>query len=161
METIILVIHVLVAVAVIGMILIQQGKGAETGASFGSGASQTVFGSQGSANFLSRFTAVLATVFFLTSFGLAIMARHKADAAANVGIPAAVTEKHSNSDAPVPTEKYKENTNSTISNDAPVVGSKSAKDTDAEPAAAKGSTGAAGKDTKSAADKSTKVKDAP
>ena len=64
MESIILIVHVLASVGVIGLILLQQGKGAETGASFGSGASQTVFGSQGSATFMSRTTALLATVFF-------------------------------------------------------------------------------------------------
>jgi preprotein translocase subunit SecG len=70
MEQIILVVHVIAAIALIGFILIQQGKGAEVGASFGSGASQTVFGSQGSGNFLTRATAVLVTIFFMTSLTL-------------------------------------------------------------------------------------------
>ncbi|WP_299730534.1 preprotein translocase subunit SecG [uncultured Endozoicomonas sp.] len=93
METIILLVHVLVAVGVIGLIMLQQGKGAETGASFGSGASQTVFGSQGSANFLSRTTAILATIFFVTSIGLAMMARQKADAVTNAGLPSVQVEQ--------------------------------------------------------------------
>lgn len=70
MLTIILIVHLLVAVTLIGLILVQRGKGADIGAAFGSGASQTVFGSQGSASFLTRTTAILATVFFLTSLSL-------------------------------------------------------------------------------------------
>jgi preprotein translocase subunit SecG len=70
METVILIIHVLAAVTLIGLILLQQGKGADMGAAFGSGASSTVFGAQGSASFLTRSTAILATVFFLTSLTL-------------------------------------------------------------------------------------------
>lgn len=75
MENIILVVHLVIAVAIIGLILLQQGKGAEMGASFGSGASQTVFGSSGSGNFFSRLTAMLATVFFVTSFSLAVLSK--------------------------------------------------------------------------------------
>ncbi|WP_185268287.1 preprotein translocase subunit SecG [Halopseudomonas xiamenensis] len=86
-ETVVVIVHLLVAIALVGLILIQQGKGAETGASFGSGASGTVFGSQGSATFLSRLTAVLATVFFLTSLGLAYYASHKAGQVRDAGLP--------------------------------------------------------------------------
>jgi preprotein translocase subunit SecG len=71
MEFVLWVVHVLVAVAVIGLVLMQHGKGADMGAAFGSGASGSLFGATGSANFLSRTTAVLATAFFLTSLGLA------------------------------------------------------------------------------------------
>jgi len=70
METVILVVHVLVAIAIIGLVLLQHGKGADMGAAFGGGASGSVFGATGSANFLSRATAVLATIFFITSLGL-------------------------------------------------------------------------------------------
>jgi len=70
METLILVLHVLAALTIIGLVLLQHGKGADVGAAFGSGASGSVFGSTGSANFLSRATAVLAAVFFLTSMSL-------------------------------------------------------------------------------------------
>jgi len=76
MEQIILIFHFVVAVALIGLILIQQGKGAEAGASFGAGASQTVFGSSGGWNFFSKATALLATVFFVTSVSLAIVAKN-------------------------------------------------------------------------------------
>ncbi|MES2917172.1 MAG: preprotein translocase subunit SecG [Pseudomonadota bacterium] len=75
MESFVLVVHVLVAVAMIGLILLQQGKGAEAGASFGAGASQTVFGAAGSVGFLTKMTGVLAAIFFVTSLGLAIYAR--------------------------------------------------------------------------------------
>ncbi len=77
MEQIILVIHVLAAVGVIGLVLIQQGKGAEVGASFGSGASQTIFGSQGTGSFLTRATAILITVFFISCLALGYLASHK------------------------------------------------------------------------------------
>ena len=71
METILLIIHVIVAIALIGMVLLQQGKGADMGAAFGSGASATVFGSTGATSFLSKSTGVLATGFFVTSLWLA------------------------------------------------------------------------------------------
>lgn len=70
METIVWVVHLLAAAGVIGLVLMQHGKGADMGAAFGSGASGSLFGSSGSANFLSRATAVLATVFFITSLTL-------------------------------------------------------------------------------------------
>ena len=120
METIILLVHVLIAVGVIGLIMLQQGKGAETGASFGSGASQTVFGGQGSSNFLSRTTAILATIFFITSISLAVLARQKADSAANSGIPAVRTEQSApTNDAPFSVNSLEGSTE----NDAPVLGS--------------------------------------
>jgi preprotein translocase subunit SecG len=68
-----LVVQVIVALALIALILMQHGKGADAGAAFGSGASSTVFGARGSANFLSRTTGILATVFFLNSLGLAYL----------------------------------------------------------------------------------------
>ena len=71
---ILLVVQVLVAVGLIALILMQHGKGADAGAAFGSGASATVFGARGSANFLSRTTAVLAVVFFVNSLTLAFLA---------------------------------------------------------------------------------------
>ncbi len=72
-HSLILVVHVVVAVALIALVLLQQGKGADAGAAFGSGASSTMFGSQGSASFLSRTTAILATAFFVTSLVLAYL----------------------------------------------------------------------------------------
>jgi preprotein translocase subunit SecG len=67
-------LHVLIALAIIGLVLLQHGKGADMGSGFGGGASSSLFGATGSANFLSRTTAILATVFFLTSLGLAYLA---------------------------------------------------------------------------------------
>lgn len=71
MENILLIIHVIAAIGLVGLVLLQQGKGADMGAAFGAGASSTVFGSQGSASFLTRGTAILAVVFFATSLSLA------------------------------------------------------------------------------------------
>ncbi|MCL6415432.1 preprotein translocase subunit SecG [Aestuariirhabdus sp. Z084] len=94
METVILIVHVLVALAVIGLVLLQQGKGADAGASFGGGASQTVFGSQGTGSFLGRVTAVLATLFFATSLGLAVYAKNRAETiSVNDGIPSIPVEQ--------------------------------------------------------------------
>ncbi|MEW5782715.1 MAG: preprotein translocase subunit SecG [Pseudomonadota bacterium] len=75
--TITLTVHIIVGLAVIGLVLIQHGKGADMGAAFGSGASGSLFGATGSANFLSRSTAVLAAIFFLTSLSLAYMASQR------------------------------------------------------------------------------------
>ena len=79
MDIVVHVVHVLAALGLIGLVLIQHGKGADAGASFGGGGSQTVFGSAGSANFLTRATAMLAVVFFITSMGWAWMARQEAE----------------------------------------------------------------------------------
>ncbi|MGR9105992.1 MAG: preprotein translocase subunit SecG [Gammaproteobacteria bacterium] len=68
-----IIVHVLIAVGIIALVLLQHGRGADAGAAFGSGASGTVFGAQGSASFLTRATAVLATLFFTTSLGLAVV----------------------------------------------------------------------------------------
>lgn len=73
MYQVIIVIHVLFGLGIIGLVLMQQGKGADAGAAFGSGASGTLFGAQGSASFLSRTTAILATLFFVTSLSLAML----------------------------------------------------------------------------------------
>lgn len=75
--SVVLTVHILVAFAIIGLVLMQHGKGADMGAAFGSGASGSLFGATGSANFLSRATGVLATVFFITSLTLAYVASTK------------------------------------------------------------------------------------
>jgi len=87
LQTVVIVVHLLVAIAVVVLVLLQQGKGADAGASFGSGASATVFGSQGSTTFLSRFTAILAGVFFVTSLGLAFFATQQAGQLSQAGLP--------------------------------------------------------------------------
>jgi preprotein translocase subunit SecG len=85
MQLVLTVTHLLLALGLIGLILIQHGKGADAGAAFGSGASATVFGSRGSGSFLTRITAVMATLFFLTSMALAYYA-------AQVGEPAGLMD---------------------------------------------------------------------
>jgi preprotein translocase subunit SecG len=89
MHTILVVVHVFVSVALVGLVLIQHGKGADAGAAFGSGASATVFGARGSANFLSRTTAGLAAVFFVTSLALAWFAMNTTE---RQGVMAGVTD---------------------------------------------------------------------
>lgn len=80
----ILTVHILVGAAIIGLVLLQHGKGADMGAAFGSGSSGSLFGASGSANFLSRTTGILATVFFLTSLGLSYIATNRTQAPTSV-----------------------------------------------------------------------------
>lgn len=87
MQTLIVVIHVIVAIVIVGLVLLQQGKGADAGASFGAGASQTVFGASGSGNFLVKATTFAATIFFITSLSLAIFARNERGISNNAGLP--------------------------------------------------------------------------
>lgn len=77
MQSIVVVVHVIVAITIVGLVLLQQGKGADAGASFGAGSSQTVFGASGSGNFLVRATTVGATIFFITSLSLAVFAKNQ------------------------------------------------------------------------------------
>lgn len=81
---VVLGIHILVGLCVIGLVLIQHGKGADMGAAFGSGSSGSLFGSSGSANFLSRTTAVLAAIFFITSLSLSYIATNRPRAGGSV-----------------------------------------------------------------------------
>lgn len=76
METLVWIVHVVTAVVLIGLVLIQHGKGADMGAAFGTGSAGSLFGSSGSANFLSRSTAVAATIFFVTSLSLTYIYAH-------------------------------------------------------------------------------------
>ena len=87
MQTLIIVVHVIAALAIVGLVLLQQGKGADAGASFGAGASQTVFGASGSGNFLVRATTISAVIFFVTSLSLAIFAKNQAGTGTTVGLP--------------------------------------------------------------------------
>ena len=75
MQTFVLVVHIILAVLMIVLILVQHGKGADAGASFGGGGAATVFGASGSANFLTRVTAILTALFFVTSLSLAVFAK--------------------------------------------------------------------------------------
>ena len=116
-----IVVHVLVALAIIGLVLLQHGKGADMGSGFGGGASTSLFGATGSANFLSRTTAVLATIFFLMSLGLAYFVTNKPKAtgsildsvktekpAAEKAQPGAAPKPAAESPQPAPTEAAKE-----------------------------------------------------
>jgi len=84
MQTTILIIHTLIALGIIALVLIQRGKGADAGAAFGSGASGTVFGSQGTTSFFSRATAILATAFFASSLTLAYISSQRSGAPESV-----------------------------------------------------------------------------
>ena len=81
-EKVFLVLLVLDALALIGLVLLQQGKGADVGAAFGSGSSGTVFGSSGGANFLTRLTTLFAVLFFVLSFSLAYLAKERTQSSA-------------------------------------------------------------------------------
>jgi len=101
---IIVVVHVLIALAIIGLVLLQHGKGADMGSGFGGGASGSLFGATGSANFLSRTTAVLATLFFISSLGLAYLAtnRPREGGGTVMDRPAAVAPAKPAAEAPKP-----------------------------------------------------------
>ena len=87
MQTLVAVLHVIIAVSIVGLVLLQQGKGADAGASFGAGASQTVFGSSGSGSFLVRATTIAAILFYVTSLTLAIYSRGQSQLADPTGLP--------------------------------------------------------------------------
>jgi len=98
-EQLVLVTHLLLSLAIIGLIILQQGKGADAGASFGAGASQTVFGSSGSGNVLTRATAWMVTLFFVTSFGLAVIAKNKTSSVDDFALPIPTNSATSTLDA--------------------------------------------------------------
>ncbi len=105
MQTLIIVVHVIAALAIVGLVLLQQGKGADAGASFGAGASQTVFGASGSGNFLVRATTISAVIFFVTSLSLAIFAKNQAGSGTTVGLPIvnqAILEETTSSETDIP-----------------------------------------------------------
>ena len=107
MYEVLLVVYLLVAIALVGLVLVQHGKGASMGASFGAGASNTVFGSSGSGNFLTKSTAILAILFFVISLALGAMTNNRNKPAENwsdLSKPAAVEqvkEKEKVAEAPV------------------------------------------------------------
>ena len=100
MLSIVLAVHVLLAIAVITLVLLQHGKGADAGAAFGSGASATVFGARGSASFLVKLTTMFAALFFVTSIGLAYLAAQRSEGTGSVTeLPGSVLQEES-SDLP-------------------------------------------------------------
>lgn len=92
MDLLVLIVHVLAAAGIIGLVLVQHGKGADVGAAFGTGSAGSVFGSAGSANFLSRLTAGLAVVFFITSIGLSFLSNKKSTNPGVMGTTPAATQ---------------------------------------------------------------------
>jgi len=94
MQTLVLVLHILAAVGIVVLVLLQHGKGADMGAAFGSGSAGSLFGSAGAANFLSRTTAILAAVFFASSIGLTILSSPTKSGGVTEGlaVPAGKTE---------------------------------------------------------------------
>jgi len=100
MQTILVVLHLFLAIGLIGLVLMQHGKGADAGAAFGSGASGTVFGASGAANFLSRTTALLATLFFVTSLALAWFAMQTTEQTGLMDSAPAPVSVPTKSDAP-------------------------------------------------------------
>jgi preprotein translocase subunit SecG len=121
METLVIVVHVIVAVAIVGLVLLQQGKGADAGAAFGSGASQTVFGSAGSGNFLTRSTSIAATIFFITSLTLAIFAKQNTSAGVVEGLPIVNPELLSQPAAPTSDVPQVETVTDAAASDVPEV----------------------------------------
>jgi preprotein translocase subunit SecG len=108
MRDVVLIVDILAAVGIVGLVLLQQGKGADMGAAFGSGASQTLFGARGSANFLTRATAVLATIFFLSNMTLAWVASKETKAPSSVTTTVTETPAKTNASTqapPVPEQK--------------------------------------------------------
>ena len=99
MENLVTVIHLLAAFGVIGLVLLQHGKGADMGAAFGSGASGSLFGVSGSSNFMSRATAICVAIFFSTSLTLAYMSGHRAD---HVSVVKTITTEQANKPAAQP-----------------------------------------------------------
>ncbi|ASD66678.1 preprotein translocase subunit SecG [Pseudoalteromonas piscicida] len=107
MYEILMVVYLIVALALIGMVLIQQGKGADMGSSFGAGASATVFGSSGAGNFMTKTTTILATIFFVLSIVLGNLTTgqiKKTNEWENLEAPAAATTVPATSDVPATEE---------------------------------------------------------
>jgi len=103
-HTLAVVFHVLLALGIVGLVLLQRGRGADAGAGFGAGASGTVFGARGSASFLSRMTAVLATLFFLTSLGLSYLFSQGGSAPSSVMDRVPVQQAPADSSQPAPAD---------------------------------------------------------
>jgi len=125
MQSILLVLHVLVAVALIGIILIQHGKGADAGAAFGSGASATVFGARGSGSFLTRTTTILAVVFLANSLFLAYLSgqsiekRTLMQRAEDSGLP--LQQQKQDSQVQIPTDEMPQAPRDEVPSDLPPV----------------------------------------
>lgn len=102
MENIITVVHILAAASLIGLILLQHGKGADMGAAFGSGASGSLFGVSGSSNFLSHATSFSVAIFFATSLALAYIASHRSDGSSVVKVPTQSVDSSASTESVLP-----------------------------------------------------------
>ena len=111
MENFITVIHILASAGVIGLVLLQHGKGADMGAAFGSGASGSLFGVSGSSNILSKLTALCVVVFFCTSLTLAYMSSHRSNSGSVIKMPS--TSSTSNKDNKIKSLSSETNSNAT------------------------------------------------
>jgi preprotein translocase subunit SecG len=113
-----IIFHVAVAAAIVGLVLLQRGKGADAGAGFGAGASGTVFGARGSASFLSRMTATLAALFIASSLTLAYLGGKKPEAPKSVidrvGLPATPEQDTPSLPAPAPTTQQQAPTDQSV-----------------------------------------------
>ncbi len=147
LETLVLIVHVVVTLTLIGLVLIQHGKGADAGAAFGGGASQTVFGSQGSGSFLTRMTTGLALVFFVTSFSLAIFAKKHAQVASMISV-----QQTEQSAAPA-AQKTAQGQSTTSSADSAKTSAEKQSSGDTSKAADKAATPASSSQSQSASDK--------
>ena len=103
MSSFVIIIHIIVAVALILIVLLQTGKGADMGAAFGGGSSQTLFGGSGASTFLSRLTTIVAVIFMLTSLGLAYLSSHRAirSVTSRVAVPTTEQTERVPSEVPV------------------------------------------------------------
>lgn len=104
MQNLVMAIHVIAALGVIGLVLLQHGKGADMGAAFGSGASGSLFGVSGSSNFMSRATAIFVAIFFATSLTLAYMASHRSEGASVIKLQ---TKADTTSSQSIPKDSFK------------------------------------------------------
>jgi len=105
LQSILVTIHVLIAIGLIGLVMLQHGRGADAGAAFGSGSAGSVFGARGPASFLTRSTAILATLFFVTSLTLGYIAAHRQQTTSvleMVDVPGTAPLQESTGSAPAP-----------------------------------------------------------
>ena len=102
MSILLIIIHVIVSIALIMIVLLQTGKGADMGAAFGGGSSQTLFGSTGASTFLSKATTAAAIIFMVTSLGLAYLSSHRTGESVVTGTPAPVESPAAPDTAPPP-----------------------------------------------------------
>ncbi len=104
MSSFVIIIHIIVAVALILIVLLQTGKGADMGAAFGGGSSQTLFGGSGASTFLSRLTTIVAVIFMLTSLGLAYLSSHRAIRSVTSRVAVPTTEQTEQAPLEVPVQ---------------------------------------------------------